>query len=236
MGGGAGAPHSAGSAKRLDAGAVRRCLSVEMSVLEFAILAPFSLFVIINPFSTVPLFLAMTPNDTPETRVRMVRIACVVATVVMLFFALTGQFIFTVMGIGLPAFQIAGGVILFFIAFEKLRATRQPSRLTAEEEELATEQEDIAITPLAVPLLCGPGAISTVIILQTQAVTFGHTLVLLVAVAVVYTLIYWILKGSSHGAGWINPIMLRVMRRLMGLLFSAVAVQFVVNGIRALDL
>ncbi len=207
-----------------------------MSVLEFAVLAPFSLFVIINPLSTVPLFLAMTPNDSPETRTSMVRIACIVAAVVILFFALTGQFIFTVMGVGLPAFQIAGGVILFFIAFEMVRATRQPPRLTAEEEELATEKEDIAITPLAVPLLCGPGAISTVIILQTQAGTLGHTAVLLLSVPLVYFLIYWIFKASSHGGAWLNPILLRVMRRLMGLLFSAVAVQFIVNGLGALAL
>ena len=205
-----------------------------MSVLEFAVLAPFSLFVIINPLSTVPLFLAMTPNDPPKTRVRMVRIACVVAALIILVFALTGQFIFTIMGVGLPAFQIAGGIILFFIAFEMVRATRQRPRLTEEEEELATEKEDIAITPLAVPLLCGPGAISTVIILQTQAHTVAHTGVLLAAVVLVYFAIYWILKASAHGGEWLNPILLRVMRRLMGLLFSAVAVQFVVNGVLSL--
>ncbi len=207
-----------------------------MTVIEFAILAPFSLFVIINPFSTIPLFLAMTPNDSPATRVRMVRIACIVAAVIVLFFALTGQFIFTVMGVGLPAFQIAGGVILFYIAFEMVRATQQRPRLTEEEEELAMEKEDIAITPLAVPLLCGPGAISTVIILQTQANTLGHMGVLLVAVPVVYLAIFWIFKLSAHGGAWLNPILLRVMRRVMGLLFSAVAVQFIVNGIRGLDL
>ncbi len=210
--------------------------STGMSVLEFAILAPFSLFVIINPFSTVPLFLAMTPTDTPATRTRMARIACLVAALVILFFATTGQFIFTVMGVGLPAFQIAGGVILFFIAFEMVRAPQQPSRLTEEEEQLAADKEDIAITPLAVPLLCGPGAISTIIILQTQAITWAHTGALFLAIPLVYFLIFWILKGAAHGAGWLNPILLRVLRRLMGLLFSAVAVQFVVNGIRGLEL
>ncbi len=204
-----------------------------MSVFEFAVLAPFSLFVIINPFSTVPLFLAMTPNDTPATRVRMVRIACLVAALILLLFALTGQFIFTIMGLGLPAFQIAGGIILFFIAFEMVRATRQRPRLTEEEEELAIEKEDIAITPLAVPLLCGPGAISTVIILQTQAGTAAHTGVLVAAVLLVYLIVYWIFKASAHGGDWLNPILLRILRRLMGLLFSAVAVQFVVNGVQA---
>ena len=205
-----------------------------MSVLEFAVLAPFALFVIINPLSTVPLFLAMTPSDSPQTRTDMVRIACIVAAMIILFFALTGQFIFMVMGIGLSAFQIAGGLILFVIAFDMVRAPRPTPRLTAEEEELATEKEDIAITPLAVPLLCGPGAISTVIILQTQAETFAHNAVLWLAVPLVYVIIYWIFKASAHGGAWLNPILLRVMRRLMGLLFSAVAVQFVVNGIRGL--
>ena len=157
-----------------------------------------------------------------------------VAGMVIFVFALTGQFLFSVLGITLPAFQIAGGVLLFAIAFEMLRSPDAPVRLSPAERDIAREKEDIAITPLAVPLLCGPGAISTIIILQTQAETFTHTLILLGSVPVVYLGCYLVLRLSVTGAGWLNPLVLRILRRLMGLLFAAIAVQFIVNGIAEL--
>ncbi len=202
-----------------------------MRLFEFILLAPISLFAIINPFSTVPAFLAITPGDTKEERIRAARFGCLVAGGVVFFFAIAGQFLFSILGITLPAFQIAGGIILFSIAFDMLRSPDSPIRLSPEEKEIAKEKEDIAITPLAIPLLCGPGAISTIVILQTQAVTYAHTMALLLSVPVVYLSCYLILRLSVSGAAWLNPIALRVLRRLMGLLFAVIAVQFIVNGI-----
>lgn len=205
-----------------------------MALLEFLLLAPISLFVIINPFSTVPAFLAITPGDTQEERIRAARLACLVAAGILLFFALVGQLLFSVLGITLPAFQIAGGVLLFVIAFDMLRSPDAPLRLNSEEKQVAKEKEDIAVTPLAMPLLCGPGAISTVIILESQAETHGHTLILLGSVPVVYLACFLVLRVSVSGASWLNPLVLRILRRLMGLLFAAIAVQFIVNGISGL--
>ncbi|TVR46580.1 MAG: NAAT family transporter [Puniceicoccaceae bacterium] len=207
-----------------------------MSIWEYLVLAPVSLFVIINPVSAVPVFLAITPGDTPADRVRTAKLACIVGTVLLLAFALVGQFVFRVMGITLPAFQIAGGILLFAIAFEMLRSPDVQTRLTEEEESLAAKKEDVAITPLAVPLLCGPGAITTTIILQSQAETAAHNAVLIAAIPSVYFIAFVLLKWAAHGGSRINPIVLRVLRRLMGLLFSAVAVQFIINGISNLDL
>ena len=207
-----------------------------MTLAEFILLAPVSLFLIINPFSTVPAFLAITPGDTAEERIRAARLACLVAGSIIFFFALFGQLLFTVLGITLPAFQIAGGAILFTIAFDMLRSPDSPVRLSPEERELAREKDDIAITPLAMPLLCGPGAISTIIILQTQAETWPLRIALLGAVPVVYTACYLVLRVSVSGAGWLNPLLLRIVRRLMGLLFAAIAAQFLINGITALPI
>lgn len=131
----------------------------------------------------------------------------------------------------MAAFQIAGGVLLFAIAFDMVRSPQADLRLTAEEKQVAREKDDIAITPLAVPLLCGPGAISTVIILQTQAPGVQHSIALYACIPVVYAVAFLVLKISSHGAAWLNPIVLRVLRRLMGLVFSAVAIQLVWSGI-----
>jgi len=207
-----------------------------MTFAEFILLAPVSLFVIINPFSTVPAFLAITPGETAQERIRAARLACIVAGSIILFFAVCGQFLFSILGITMPAFQIAGGAVLFAIAFDMLRSPDAPVRLNPEERQAAREKDDIAITPLAMPLLCGPGAISTIVILQTQAESWPLKLVLFASVPVVYLGCYLVLRISVTGAGWLNPLVLRIVRRLMGLLFAAIAAQFFINGITALPI
>lgn len=202
-----------------------------MASIEFMILAPVSLFLIINPFSTVPLFLAITPHDTPAERVRRARFACFLGAGVLLGFALAGNYIFLLMGITLSAFKIAGGLVLVTIAFEMVRSAPSDRRLTSEEQTIAAEKEDIAVTPLALPLLCGPGAISTTLLLQMRAKTIFENGAILFSIPLVYFICFLILKFSAHGASWLNPIVLRVMRRLMGLLFLTVAVQFIINGV-----
>ncbi len=205
-----------------------------LAALEFLLLAVVSLFAIVNPFSTVPAFLAITPDDTPGERIRMARTGCLLAASLMVVLAIAGQWIFLILGITLPALQIAGGLVLFLIGIDMLRATEMQTRLNAEERRLAEQKEDIAISPLAIPLLCGPGAMSTIIILQTQTVHWVQSLLLLLAVPIAYFGCYLILVLSSTGARWLNPIILKVLRRLMGLLFLVIAAQFVIDGIGAL--
>ncbi len=207
-----------------------------MNLADSVLLAPVSLFLIINPVSTAPVFLAITPDATREERIKMARLACLVSTGILLSFAILGQYIFSILGITLPAFQIAGGLLLSSIAFDMLRAAQDDRRLTPEERKIAAEKEDIAIIPLAVPLLCGPGAISTTVILQGEAQTFSSTLALYGSIPFVYLLCFLVLKLAAQSARWLNPIFLRLVRRLMGMLFLAVAVQFVINGVSALPI
>src|SRR5882724_6442394 len=141
----------------------------ETTLLGYTLLAASSLFVIVDPIATVPAFLAMTPNDTPEQRIRMARLACFVMAVVLLVFAIAGQFIFHFLGITMPAFQIAASIVLLIVALDMLRAQRSRVQETTEETHAGAEKTDIAITPLAFPMLAGPGAISTAILLQNQA-------------------------------------------------------------------
>ncbi|MFO8026403.1 MAG: NAAT family transporter [Opitutales bacterium] len=205
-----------------------------MNNLEFLLLSYISIFAILNPFSVVPAFLAMTREDSVSERIEMARRGSIVAAIILLIIAMTGQWVFQMLGITLPALQIAGGIILFVIGFEMLRAPEAPRRLNDAECDIAQDKEDIAITPLAIPLLCGPGAISTVIILQTQAIGWIQSLCLLIAVTAVYISCYLILALAASGAKWLTPIILKVLRRLMGLLFAIIAAQFVINGIGAL--
>ena len=140
-----------------------------MSLIEYTLLAFSSLFVIIDPLATVPAFLAMTPSDTPQQRARMARLACWIAAGVLLVFSFAGKWIFKFLGITMPAFQIAASILLLLVALDMLRAQRSRVQETSEETAAGTNKTDIAITPLAIPMLAGPGAMLTVIVLQTRA-------------------------------------------------------------------
>jgi multiple antibiotic resistance protein len=142
---------------------------VLMSLIEYTLLAAGSLFAIVDPIAVVPAFVAMTARDSQVERIRMARLACAVAAGVMLLFVLAGTWIFKLLGVTLPAFQIAGSVLLFRIALDMLYAKRTGARETVEEVEAGAAKDDIAITPLGVPMLAGPGAISAALILRAQA-------------------------------------------------------------------
>src|SRR5580658_2698110 len=116
----------------------------------------------------------MTPNDTPEQRLRTARLACSTVAVVLLVFAFAGTLIFSIFGITMPAFKIAASIILLIIALDMSRVQRSRVQETREEKLAGVEKTDIAITPLAIPMLAGPGAISTTILLQNEAKTLAE--------------------------------------------------------------
>jgi multiple antibiotic resistance protein len=196
-----------------------------------------SLFVIIDPIATVPAFLAMTPKDGPEARIRMARLACIISAGILILFVLTGQALFRFMGITLPAFRIAGSIVLLLVALDMLRARRSPVKETMEETYAGAEKDDIAITPLAVPMLAGPGAISTTILLHSQSPDMNHTLALLGTILIVSAVSYLIFRVAAKGATrFISPIAMKIVERLMGLLLAAVAIQFAIDGLSDLGL
>ena len=205
-----------------------------MNLLEYSLLAASSLFVIVDPLAVIPAFIAMTANDTPAERTRTAKTACVVMTGVLLAFGFAGQWIFKYLGITLPAFQIAASITLLLVALDMLRAQRSRVSETREETDAGAEKTDIAVTPLAIPMLSGPGAISTVILLQSEAKTFLHGLILCGCILLVSLASVGILKMAAHGAKWLSPIALRVSTRIMGLLLTAVAVQFMLNALKTL--
>jgi len=207
-----------------------------VTLAEYILLAVGSLFVIIDPLALVPLFLAMTPRDTPAQRMRTAGLACTVAAGVLIAFALIGQWIFKFLGITLPAFQMAGSVVLFLIALDMLRARRSPVQETAAETEEGLARTDIAIAPLGIPMLAGPGAISTIILLQGKAAGWHQQGALLVCILVVCAASYIILRLSAHGAQWLSPLAMRITTRLMGLLLTAIAFQFFLNALKTLNI
>ena len=205
-----------------------------MSLIEYSLLAASSLFVIVDPFAVIPAFIAMTPNDTPAERARMAKIACLVVAGVLLVFGFAGKWIFQFLGITMPAFQIAASIVLLLVALDMLRAQRSRVQETREETAAGTEKTDIAVTPLAIPMLSGPGAISTVILLQSEAKTIWHSLALCGCILLVALASYGVLRMAAHGAKVLNPIALRIGNRVMGLLLAAIAVQFMINALKTL--
>ena len=207
-----------------------------MNLQEYVLLAASSLFVIIDPIATVPAFLAMTSSDTPRQRIRMARLACLVTSGLLLAFAIGGKWIFQFLGVTIPAFQMAGSVVLLLVALDMLRAQRSRVHETVEETDAGAAKEDIAITPLAVPMLAGPGAISTVVLLHNKAANFTQQIALMICILVVCAASYLIFALSAHGAKWLNPIFLRLASRIMGLLLAAIAMQFLINALTDLKL
>jgi multiple antibiotic resistance protein len=202
-----------------------------MTLIEYTLLALSSLFVVVDPIAVVPAFIAMTPNDPPQAQLRMARLACLVAAGVLVLFALTGKWIFKLLGITLPAFQIAGSLLLLRMALDMLYAKRPASQETHEEVEAGAAKDDIAITPLGVPMLAGPGAISTSLILLSQAQGIAQHIALFASILAVCAASYWIFWLAARGARRFSPLALKLVTRLMGLLLAAVSVQFALNGL-----
>ncbi len=205
-----------------------------MTLAEYTLLATSSLFVIIDPLATVPAFLAMTPHDTPQQRMRMARLACAVTAGVLVAFSVAGHYIFKFLGITMPAFQLAASIVLLLVALDMLRAQRSRVHETSEETAAGVEKTDIAVAPLAIPMLAGPGAISTAILLHNQAANLVQKGALYACILLVGFACDVIFHVSARGAKWLSPLAMHLPVRIMGLLLAAVAIQFMLNAIKDL--
>jgi multiple antibiotic resistance protein len=198
---------------------------------QFALVAFTSILFLVDPIAVIPAYLAFTRTDTVEHRRRTASLACVVAGIALLIFAAGGDLILRAFGITLPAFRIAGGLILWFVAMDMLRAER-PTQEGPPEMTEGEQKQDIALTPLAVPMLAGPGAMSTVMVLSAQARTPMHSAVVYASIAVTMVISWLTLRAADRLFTRIGQTGIRVATRLMGLLLAAIAVQFVLTGIR----
>jgi multiple antibiotic resistance protein len=203
-----------------------------MRLPEYALFAFGSLFVIVDPIAAVPAFLAMTARESVEQRLQTARVACLVTVGLLTGFAFLGQSLFNILGITMPAFQVAAGLVLLLVAFDMVRAQRSAVQETAEETAAGAVKDDVAITPLAMPMLAGPGALSTVILLNAQAQNWAQRAVLVGCLIAVGVASYVTLALAGRGAHWLSPIAEKIITRLMGLLLSAVAIQFIFNAVK----
>lgn len=198
---------------------------------QFALITFTSILFIVDPIAALPSYLAITQDETAEQRRATALRACVAMALLLIGFGLGGRWIFRAFGITFPAFRIAGGLILWFVAIDMLKAQRSTQE---SREELAEGQakDDVALTPLAIPILAGPGAISTVMVLAGEAHSFARGTVVYASVALTAFISYVILRLGDRLVKFLGSTGIRVVTRIMGLLLAALATQFVVTGIK----
>jgi multiple antibiotic resistance protein len=198
--------------------------------VRFSVLALSSIFFLVDPFAALPTFLAVTAGANAQRRQKMAWKASVTALVVLTAFAVAGQYIFKMFGITLPAFEIAGGVILLLIGLDMLEAKRSPTQESHEEAAAAARKEDAGIVPLGIPMLAGPGAITSVMVLVGQVQNRWQMVAILASIFITAAICYVVLGNSDRVARALGETGVRILVRIMGLLLVALAVQYFVNG------
>lgn len=201
-------------------------------MLTFALKAFISIFIIMGPFSVVPFFISLVEDLDDSEKNKIALKGVLIATAILIFSTIFGTKLFSLFGISLSSFRIAGGILLLLMGISQLHAKRSRVKTTSEEIDRAKDQDDISVFPLATPLIAGPGSISTVIILSTYESNFYcflitiYTIILCAAILLVF-LIYSKVIYKFIGYTGINIIM-----RLMGLILASIAIEHIVTGIK----
>ncbi len=200
-------------------------------ILSFTFSTVTTLLLVVDAPAAVPLFLSMTETDSAEHQRRTAFRAALAAGIVLASFGAVGGLIFRVLGISLGAFRIAGGVLLFLLAIDMLRAQRSRQRTSPEEEAEGLDRPDVSIFPLAIPMLAGPGATSTVMVLVSRAERVWQYIVVFGAILLTGFVSYGLLRGALRVERRLGRTGMNVLQRVMGLILAATAVQFVVEGV-----
>ncbi len=199
-------------------------------LLTFALLCFTSFFTLINPLGVLPIFMTMTSELTVHQRNRTAKKAVCTAFLTIVVFALSGQVLFTFFGISVNSFRVVGGVIFFIMGMDMLQA--RLGKVKVQDSEVKSYISDISVTPLAIPMICGPGAITNAIVLMEDAHTVEQKMILFAAVAVVLALTMIILYSSSRIISFLGETGNNVMMRLMGLIVMVIAVEFFFSGLK----
>ncbi|ALO16626.1 inner membrane protein [Salinivirga cyanobacteriivorans] len=201
-----------------------------MSAYEFGLIVITSFFTLINPLALMPVFMSMTADMSHRQRHFTALKATLISLAMLLVFAFGGQFIFQFFSISIDSLRIVGGVIFFYVGFDMLQA--RFSRIKSSDETQNQFSNDIAITPLAIPMICGPGSITNGIVLMEDATSFGYKMILIGGLTGIMLLTYIILLSSSKLVKLMGDMGIKVMMRLMGLIVMVIAVEFFFAGLK----
>src|SRR6201986_1696175 len=210
--------------------------TLHSNYVRVSVLAVYSIFFLVDPFAAIPAFLAITAGSDAKRQKRMARKGALTCLIVLVTFALAGKLIFRMFGITLPAFEIAGGVILLLIGIDMIEARRSPTQESSDETEEATSKDDAGIVPLGIPMLAGPGAISSVMVLVGQALKPWEVAAIVGGIGFTGLVSYFVLAGAGRVRAFMGETGIRILVRIMGLLLVALAMQFFVNGLTDLGI
>lgn len=202
----------------------------------FSLLVFTSFFTLINPFGTMPIFMTMTATLSKQRRKQTAKKATLIAFFTIVAFAFSGHILFNFFGISVNSFRIVGGVIFFTMGWDMLQARLGHIKHTEDEEKINAYVDDISVTPLAIPMICGPGAITNAIILMEEAHDYSQKTALIVVIALVLLITYLILVGASKITDRLGETGNKVMMRLMGLIVMVIAVEFFFSGLKPIIL
>jgi len=204
---------------------------VNQRVMELLLIFTSILF-IVDPFAVIPTFLAMTERDAPAQRRVLARRGAWTCAITLIAFALGGSLIFKIFGITIGAFKIAGGVLIGLNALDMVQARRSQQRETAVEKAEGIQKEDIGIMPLGLPMLAGPGAISTVMVLALGAKSVAAMAAVYISIVLTALITFLVLSAASMVERRLGQTGMRILTRLMGLVLCAIAAHFIIDGIK----
>jgi len=199
-------------------------------IFQFALFSIVSLFTMVNPVGVIPVFTSMTTDLTQQQSRSVALRASLIAFFILVTFALTGQWIFRFFGISIDSLRIVGGIIFFLMGYEMLQA--RLTRTQYDDEPTHEYMNDIALTPLGIPVICGPGAIATVIILMSQAKSLPEAGIVLSVIFLILSITCLFMLGAKQVMRFIGDNGNKVMLRLMGLIVMVIAVEFFFSGLR----
>ena len=202
-----------------------------IDLIKFSALSLSAIFFVVDPIAVVPVFLAMTRADSDEKKRQMAKRAAITAFAILSSFALAGTLVFKLFGVTLGAFKVAGGILLLLTSVEMLAAKEQRTRVRKEEEREGEEKEDVAIFPLAIPLLAGPGSIATVTTLMAKAGHMLYAIPVILSILVTCVASYLMLRAATRISRLLGVTGLTVLNRVIGLIIGALAVQFIFDGV-----
>ncbi|MEI5908473.1 MarC family protein [Bacillus spongiae] len=200
-------------------------ISLELMLFYFT-----SFFTLINPLGVMPIFMTMTDSLDEATKRATAKKSTLVAFILLVFFALTGQILFRFFGITVDSLKIVGGVIFFYLGQDMLQARLAKTKV--KDSEVKSYTNDISITPLAIPMICGPGAITNAIVLMEETSTFAQQVLLILSIVLVSFVVYIILRNSSKLYRFLGETGNNVLMRLMGLIVMVIAIEFIISGLK----
>ncbi|WP_394825131.1 MarC family protein [Pendulispora albinea] len=203
-----------------------------MALATYALLCFGSLFSIVDPFAALPVFLALTGGQPPESQKRTALRASLTVLVLLLTFGLAGSLIFKFFGITMSAFKIAGGIVLFGLGLEMMRAKDSPMRSTKEERHEAEAKQDVGVIPIGIPLLSGPGSIATTMVLVGKSEGPAQHVAIFIAIGAVAFFTFLILRSATLVERVLGRTGINLIGRIMGLILAALAMQFIIDGVR----